>query len=301
MEQAHSEVDWQVIAEVGGIVRKFLALIVIVCGLLTGCSTSDFLDPSGGSTASEQDFNEVKEGVWYKVSECIDGDTFSISVGEKKEYKVRLLSVDTPETKNGVEPWGPEAAARTAELLTGKEVSLDFDIEKTDRYGRLLAVVTLKDGTNLNELLLSEGLAEVMIVEPNDSMEKKYREIQRKAQREKKGMWSQQQSASQGHTDKPSSIGEIGIAVDKSAEIVTITNNGKKELHLKGWKLVSVKGNQSFVFPEQIIKPGGSITVTSGEEAGTLDWGARNIWNNSDSDPAELYDTDGQLVARWND
>jgi micrococcal nuclease len=68
---------------------------------------------------------------------------------------VRLIGVDTPETKHPnapVEYFGKEAAAFTKRLAEGKRIKLDFDpanahIEHKDRSGRTLAYVFLGDGT----------------------------------------------------------------------------------------------------------------------------------------------------------
>lgn len=90
--------------------------------------------------------------------------------------------------------------------------------------------------------------------------------------------------------------------IDKRAEIVTIKNNSSEDINLKGWKLVSVTGNQSYTFPEYILKAGTSVTIASGKDAkGDLLWGKNNIWNNSKSDPGELYDNNGNLVFRYDD
>ncbi len=97
-------------------------------------------------------------GVCSKVS---DGDTIHVEgVG-----KVRLVGVNTPE--KGVA--GADAAKYFVEkLCLNKKVSLDIDNSKhSDKYGRTLAVVIV-DGKNLNEMLLKEGLAEVMYIPPSE-------------------------------------------------------------------------------------------------------------------------------------
>jgi hypothetical protein len=53
-------------------------------------------------------------------------------------------------------------------LCLNKEVGIDIDDSKNnDRYGRTLAVVIV-DGKNVNEMLLKEGLAEVMYMPPSE-------------------------------------------------------------------------------------------------------------------------------------
>jgi micrococcal nuclease len=104
------------------------------------------------------------------VVEPVDGDTVVVRIGNTTET-VRLLGVDTPETKHPTKPvecFGAEASARTAALLPpGTEVRLERDLEPRDQYGRLLAYVHLDDGTLVNLVLVAEGYAAVLVIEPN--------------------------------------------------------------------------------------------------------------------------------------
>ncbi len=87
--------------------------------------------------------------------------------------------------------------------------------------------------------------------------------------------------------------------VDKVAEIVTIKNTGTSDVNLSGWVLVSVTGNQRYTFPSYSLKAGASVTVASGTATGDLKWTTSNMWNNSSSDPAQLYDSTGNLVSTF--
>lgn len=90
--------------------------------------------------------------------------------------------------------------------------------------------------------------------------------------------------------------------LDKVAEYVTITNTGTVDVDITNWVLVSEKGDQRFTFPSGIIlKAGASFTLTSGDLAGTGDFtmSKGTIWNNSEADPAVLYDANGTEVDRY--
>lgn len=77
--------------------------------------------------------------------------------------------------------------------------------------------------------------------------------------------------------------------LDKGAEYIEITNTNNESVDLTGWYIVSVKGNQTYTFPDgYILDAGASIKVTSGKANGDLQWTTDNVWNNSESDPAEL-------------
>jgi micrococcal nuclease len=67
------------------------------------------------------------------VSRVVDGDTIEVSPAVDGNGEVRLIGMDTPETKDPseeVEPLGPEASAFAADSLTGQSVGLEFDVER---------------------------------------------------------------------------------------------------------------------------------------------------------------------------
>ncbi|SJZ96117.1 MBL fold metallo-hydrolase [Selenihalanaerobacter shriftii] len=91
--------------------------------------------------------------------------------------------------------------------------------------------------------------------------------------------------------------------VDLYKEKVVIKNKSKKIIDLSGWMLVSLRGNQQFVFPNNtVIKPGGILKVVSGRKANwtlnTIVWTKRYIWNN-DGDAAALYDKNQNLIDEY--
>lgn len=97
------------------------------------------------------------------VERVVDGDTV-IVLRDGAEERVRLLGIDTPESvkpDSPVECFGPEASARTAELLTGRSVWLEGDPtqESVDQYGRTLAYAWLDESTLVNQVLVAEGYA----------------------------------------------------------------------------------------------------------------------------------------------
>lgn len=97
------------------------------------------------------------------VAEVIDGDTIVLENGDR----VRYLMVDTPEVTQGKnECWGNEARSFNASLVLGQIVSLRYDAECKDRYGRWLAYVSV-GGREVNELLLERGHACVLHIAPN--------------------------------------------------------------------------------------------------------------------------------------
>ncbi|MGF9822603.1 thermonuclease family protein [Brevibacillus agri] len=128
-----------------------------------------------------------------KVVETIDGDTIKVQLNGKEET-VRFLLVDTPETKHptyGEQPFGREASNFTKQLVSGKTVELEQDVNNgPDKYGRLLYYAYV-DGKSVQEQLLEKGLARVAyIYAPNVKYVDQYRAIQEKAQKTGVGIWS---------------------------------------------------------------------------------------------------------------
>lgn len=127
----------------------------------------------------------------YHVIRVIDGDTIEINYSGKKE-KVRLIGIDTPETKHptkGVQPYGLQASAFTKENLEGEKVTLEFDVQERDCYGRLLAYVYTQDGTMFNGWLLEEGYAQIATFPPNVKYEEFFKTLQKEARQNNRGLW----------------------------------------------------------------------------------------------------------------
>ena len=116
-------------------------------------SASDIL-----SKYSDTDCHVEESAVCTKV---VDGDTIYLDNGKK----VRFVGVNTPE--RGVEGY-ITSKNFVQKLCLNKQVGLDIDDSKhSDKYGRTLAVVIV-DGKNVNEMLLKEGLAEIMYMPPSE-------------------------------------------------------------------------------------------------------------------------------------
>lgn len=91
----------------------------------------------------------------------VDGDTLDVNgVG-----RIRFVGVNTPERG---EPGYATAKDYVKSQCLGKTIQLDIDdAKRTDRYGRVLAVVYV-NGVNINQRLLQLNYAEVMYIPPSE-------------------------------------------------------------------------------------------------------------------------------------
>lgn len=136
-----------------------------------------------------------------KVTKVLDGDTIQLENGQR----VRLIGIDTPEmhlsdklyrdsqrTKQSIttiQELGLRAYKFTKNLLEGKRVSLEFDVERRDKYNRLLAYVYLKDGTFVNAEIVKQGYASLMTIPPNVKYADLFLKLYQEARENRRGLW----------------------------------------------------------------------------------------------------------------
>ncbi|HVM11351.1 MAG TPA: thermonuclease family protein, partial [Actinomycetota bacterium] len=125
------------------------------------------------------------------VVRVVDGDTIRVRRGGREE-PVRLIGIDTPEMGffGGVrECFAREASRFATGHLLGRRVRLELDVERRDRYDRLLAYVWL-DGRLFNEMILRQGYASVATYPPNVRYVERFLRAERQARAEGRGLWS---------------------------------------------------------------------------------------------------------------
>ncbi len=228
------------------------------------------------------------DGVGGRLLEVIDGDTFTVRT-PSGEVTVRILGIDAPEFDDaGQRHLAEQARTALRDILDDGPLRLAADLEPEDDGGRLLRHAYRGDRLLAAELA-RRGWARALPVSPNLAEQEAINGAVAEARAGDQGIWA---------------LGDAGIslAVDKVGEVVTITNDGPSPLDIGGWRLVSLRGKQGYRFPPGTgIAPGANLTVVSGQASGTHRFEQRNVWNNSDPDPAELRRPDGRIVAVWDD
>jgi len=180
---------------------------------------------SGCKKEAKDNTSTTNGKVEAKVVRVIDGDTLVVAIPKTTfndgqatlknlKYTVRLIGVDTPESKENrrarlqakemgttvrvIVHLGKRAKEFTETMLLEKKkgrkkiyktVYLEFDKEPQDHYGRLLAYVWLPDGRMLNEILICNGFAQPLVVKPNTKYADRFQKCYEKALKEKRGLW----------------------------------------------------------------------------------------------------------------
>lgn len=147
----------------------------------------------------------------FRVAEVIDGDT--VVIGDGKDTLVRYTGIDTPEAARQDSPGDPfseEARELNRRLVEGKKVRLEFDAEKYDVYGRLLAYV-YADDVFVNEEMLRQGLATPLDIDPNRRYRELFASAADEAKRMKRGIWGDL-----GSVKAPAGNGVFVIDIDNA-------------------------------------------------------------------------------------
>ncbi len=128
------------------------------------------------------------------VEDVVDGDTIDAEIDGRTD-RVRLIGIDTPETKKPdtpVECFGPEATAFTESLLpVGTAIRIERDTVNRDDFGRLLGYVyRAEDGVFVNYESIRQGFATPLPIEPNTTYIELFVDAARSAESDDVGLWS---------------------------------------------------------------------------------------------------------------
>jgi len=136
------------------------------------------------------------------VERVIDGDTIVVTTPEGKSEEVQLIGIQAPED----EKMGQEATEFVKELIEGKEIRLEFDVQERDKYGRLLAYVHIQpEGLKelktkesglyaikepfINAIIMKMGYATPMTIPPNVKYADLFKELYVEAEEAGRGLW----------------------------------------------------------------------------------------------------------------
>ena len=174
--------------------RAVVVLLPVVALALAACGGDDSQagrpaessTPGSSSTRATTVFGQTTT-----VERIVDGDTIVVAGNEK----VRLIGIDTPETKDPRRPvqcFGAEATRRITELIPpGEAVLLQRDVSDTDRYGRTLAYVyRRRDALFVNAAMVRDGYAAAATFPPDVAHADDFRALEREARAAGRGLWN---------------------------------------------------------------------------------------------------------------
>ncbi len=128
-----------------------------------------------------------KAGNAAMVVRVNDGDTITVLINGRRE-KIRLIGIDAPEL--GQQPWGWRAKRHLEDVLSSSGgITIEYDIEQRDKYGRLLAYVRTADGRLVNTEMLKDGYAVLFTFPPNVRHVEDFKSAQRQARERRLGIW----------------------------------------------------------------------------------------------------------------
>jgi micrococcal nuclease len=162
-------------------------MLLCIAVLLTACRPGSAPAPTNSSVATALTINATMVSV-------VDGDTIDVNVGGHRE-RVRLIGIDTPETKKPNTPlqcYGPEATKFTKSLLSADTpLHLERDVVARDDFGRMLAYVYVAgDGEFVNMTIITKGFARPLTIPPNSAHSDEFVEAARNAQIGNIGLWA---------------------------------------------------------------------------------------------------------------
>jgi micrococcal nuclease len=229
-----------------------------------------------------------------KVLDVVDGDTIRILL-DGLVVKVKYIGIDAPESLTRLEYLGKEARARNRELVYGQDVLLYKDVSERDRFDRLLRYVFVGDRF-INYELAGLGYADALDEAPDSACALLFAQAASSARDKSLGIWAP-------HTPMPEESAAAGnliiFSVNKEAEFVDIQNVTETPIDLSGWKLVSEQGKQECKLGGT-IQPSEIFRIFSGSKQPGYSCGFdKPIWDDTQPDPAILYNKDGNEVDRY--
>lgn len=166
--------------------KKIILLLFLIALVITGCQVSP---------GKDYGYSNIL------VTRAVDGDTLLLENSER----VRLIGIDTPEMHDSnklnrdaqrsgqdvevIKQLGRQSYEFTKKLAQGKRVRLEFDLERYDKYKRILAYVYLEDGTFVNAKIVEEGYASLMTYPPNVKYADLFLKLYQEARQNQRGLW----------------------------------------------------------------------------------------------------------------
>ncbi|MCU4800482.1 thermonuclease family protein [Halobacteria archaeon HArc-gm2] len=311
-----------------------LMLLVMLAVALSGCGAvsvttegpANGLDgpasPAAPNATGDPGVPAEGESREATVTRVVDGDTVEVRYADGSADTVRLVGVDTPETRGQTDPAefegvpgnesgracladaGDRASTALTEWVDGADVTLvvDPETDTRDRYDRLLAYV-VRDDANLNYQLVARGYARVY--DTSFTRADSFYAAEAEARQAGIGVWQCADPASRSASDGL----DVRVVADApgddnehlNGEFVVLTNGDEKPWEIGGWTVTDV-ADREYTFPADARVPAeDSIRLYSGsgtDNETAYFWSSNGaIWNN-DGDTVTVRNANGTVVAQ---
>ena len=218
--------------------KKKLPFILISMIILLFLLNYSFLD--------KKLINFFDDSEQVSITRAIDGDT--VEVGN---YSIRLLGINTPE--RGEE--GYEEAKQFLEMITlNKTVQLKVGKEKSDKYGRKLAYLFLRNA-NINKELVDEGYANFYFPSGKDIYYQDFLKA-----------WDHCLQNNKNLCEKSTNVCASCVSLEKfdiNNQIILLKNQCSFQCDVSNW-IIKNQGRKKYIFNQTILDPGEKIRIING-------------------------------------
>lgn len=200
----------------------------------------------------------------------VDGDTIVIRMGDGRQETVRYVGLDAPEydVRSGAgQAFGKEALDANERWLGSGPLTVALDREHRDRYDRLLAYVY--SGTEfVNARLVQDGLAQVLVIPPNEKHLELLLRLQLEALEAERGLWGEAKANivdwqdAAAHIDEAATIEGVITRTHKDAESGITFLNFSSNIRQHFTVIISEVYGERFPNPPESNYSGHRVRVT---------------------------------------
>ena len=239
---------------------------------ISNSETTEQVNTNSTNTSVSDDNTNTFNTKLYKVIRVVDGDTLIIDYNGTEE-RVRLIGVDTPESVHPNEEkntkFGKKASEFSKNYLENKEVTLEFDVQERDQYGRLLAYVYLNN-VMYNKTLLQEGYAKIATYPPNVKYVDDFTAIQEEARNNKKGLWGYETTSNTSKASPKTSSSNTTTTNTTTTSTVDSDSNNSGNIEYNGQTVYKSKTGSKYHYSPTCsnMKNPTEITLEEAENLG---------------------------------
>lgn len=268
---------------------RTVALTVVVALILSTTAARALSPPATPSCP-------IERGETRAVARVLDAETLRLDDGRE----LRLAGALAPRASDvgaTLGSWTPENETRSAlsALVEGRNVTLWPEAVRTDRYGRLLAQVTVgadADATWLQGALVARGLARAYGRPGMDACTAALAALERPARDAGRGLWSNPAYTGRLAEDRQALARTVG-SFQVLAGTVQRVSRGQGEVYVS----LTSRGRRDGDYPFAAVVPARGSALIGGVEPRTL-VGRRIVvrgWIEQRRGPVIVVDSRGQL------